>query len=211
MPTFVDASSYDLPDPQRLPVGFGRGVAAAFEETAISGPVFGGYLLNEVRLAGKTGRLLTRDEAKEYVTAEGFPDIDIPDSGLTDAQAEMLVTLRRDKQDGEEVISRASGLANFTGGVGGGFADPALGILNFVPVVGEARQAAIIGRASARAGALGRLGARVAIGGVEGAVGGVLSAPLSGLVKEGMGGDYTMEDALMEIGTSAVFGGAIQR
>lgn len=210
MPTFVDASSYDLPDPQRLPVGFGRGVAAAFEETAISGPVFGGYLLNEVRLAGKAGRLLTRGEAKEYVTAEGFPDIDIPDSGLTDAQAEMLVTLRRDKQEGEEAISRASGLANFAGGVGGGFADPALAILNFVPVVGEARQAAIIGRASARAGALGRLGARVAIGGVEGAVGGVLSAPLSGLVKEGMGGDYTMEDALMEVGTSAVFGGLIQ-
>lgn len=210
MPTFVDASSYDLPDPQRLPVGFGRGVVAGIEEAAISGPVFGGYLLNEVRLAGKTGRLLTRDEAKEYVTAEGFPDIDIPDSGITDAQAEMLVTLRRDKQDGEEVISRASGLANFAGGVGGGFADPALAILNFVPVVGEARQAAIIGRASARAGALGRLGARVAIGGVEGAVGGVLSAPLSGLVKEGMGGDYTMEDALMEVGTSAVFGGLIQ-
>ena len=210
MPTFVDASSHDLPDPQRLPVGFGRGVVAGIEEAAISGPVFGGYLLNEVRLAGKTGRLLTRDEAKEYVTAEGFPDIDIPDSGLTDAQVEMLVTLRRDKQDGEEVISRASGLANFVGGVGGGFADPALGILNFVPIVGQAREAAIIARASARAGALGRLGARVAIGGVEGAVGGVLSAPLSGLVKEGMGGDYTMEDALMEIGTSAVFGGLIQ-
>ncbi len=210
MQTFVDASSYDSPDPQRLPVGFGRGLVASFEETAISGPVFGGYLLNEVRKAGETGRLLSQEEAKAYIAAEGFADIDVPETGLTDAQAEMLVTLRRDRQEGEDVISRASGVANFVGGVGGGFADPAMGFLNFVPIVGASREAAIIARASARSGALGRLGARAAVGAVEGAVGGVMSAPLTGLVKEGLGDDYTMEDALAEIGTSAVFGGAIQ-
>lgn len=210
MQTFVDASSYDSPDPQRLPAGFGRGLVASFEETAISGPVFGGYLLNEVRKAGETGRLLSQEEAKAYIAAEGFADIDVPETGLTDAQAEMLVTLRRDRQEGEDVISRASGVANFVGSVGGGFADPAMGLLNFVPIVGASREAAIIARASARSGALGRLGARAAVGAVEGAVGGVMSAPLTGLVKEGLGDDYTMEDALAEIGTSAVFGGAIQ-
>lgn len=210
MQTFVDASSYDSPDPQRLPVGFGRGLDASFEETALSGPVFGGYLLNEVRKAGKTGRLLSQEEAKAYIAAEGFADIDVPETGLTDAQAEMLVTLRRDRQEREDVISRASGVANFVGGVGGGFADPAMGLLNFVPIVGASREAAIIARASARSGALGRLGARAAVGAVEGAVGGVMSAPLTGLVKEGFGDDYTMEDALAEIGTSAIFGGAIQ-
>ena len=210
MQTFVDASSYDSPDPQRLPAGFGRGLVASFEETAISGPVFGGYLLNEVRKAGETGRLLSQEEAKAYIAAEGFTDIDVPEAGLTDAQAEMLVTLRRDRQEGEDVISRASGVANFVGSVGGGFADPAMGLLNFVPIVGASREAAIIARASARSGALGRLGARAAVGAVEGAVGGVMSAPLTGLVKEGLGDDYTMEDALAEIGTSAVFGGAIQ-
>lgn len=210
MQTFVDASSYDSPDPQRLPVGFGRGLVASFEETAISGPVFGGYLLNEVRKAGKTGRLLSQEEAKAYLAAEGFADIDVPETGLTDAQAEMLVTLRRDRQEGEDVISRASGVANFVGGFGGGFADPAMGLLNFVPIVGASREAAIIARASARSGALGRLGARAAVGAVEGAVGGVMSAPLTGLVQEGLGDDYTMEDALAEIGTSAIFGGAIQ-
>lgn len=210
MQTFVDASSYDSPDPQRLPAGFGRGLVASFEEAAISGPVFGGYLLNEVRKAGETGRLLSQEEAKAYIAAEGFADIDVPETGLTDAQAEMLVTLRRDRQEGEDVISRASGVANFVGGVGGGFADPAMGLLNFVPIVGASREAAIIARASARSGALGRLGARAAVGAVEGAVGGVMSAPLTGLVKEGLGDDYTMEDALAEIGTSAVFGGAIQ-
>ncbi len=210
MQTFVDASSYDSPDPQRLPAGFGRGLVASFEETAISGPVFGGYLLNEVRKAGKTGRLLSQEEAKAYIAAEGFADIDVPETGLTDAQAEMLVTLRRDRQEGEDVISRASGVANFVGGVGGGFADPAMGLLNFVPIVGASREAAIIARASARSGALGRLGARAAVGAVEGAVGGVMSAPLTGLVKEGFGDDYTMADTLAEIGTSAIFGGAIQ-
>ena len=72
MPTFVDASSHDLPDPQRLPVGSGaaslrdsrkrRSLAPCSADTSSTRSVW-----------PEDWPTPDRDEAKEYVTAEGFP------------------------------------------------------------------------------------------------------------------------------------------
>lgn len=210
MPTFVDAQNQDSAESERLPLSFGQSLKSSFEEAAISGPMFGGLLLNEVRLGNQMGQLLTKEDAKSRAVAEGHPDLNIPAGGMTDVGLAKLMALAEDRSEGEEKLARASGLASFVGGMAGSMADPVAGALNFVPIVGEAREAQILAAATVRAGLTGRILARTAVGAVEGAVGGAMTAPLSAGVRIGLGGDYTMDDALAEIGSSAALGGAFK-
>ena len=210
MPTFVDAQTQDSAESERLPLSFGQSLKSSFEEAAISGPVFGGLLLNEVRLGNQSGQLLTMGEAKARATAEGHGDLNIPEGGMTDIGLAKMMALAEDRREGEEKLARASGLASFVGGMAGSMADPGAAILNFVPIVGEAREAQILAAASVRAGLAGRILARTAIGAIEGGVGGAMTAPLSAGVRIGLGGDYTMDDAFAEVASSAALGGAFK-
>lgn len=210
MPTFIDAQTQDSAESERLPLSFGQSLKSSYEEAAISGPFFGGLLLNEVRLGNQSGQLLTMEEAKARATAEGHGDLNIPEGGMTDIGLAKMMALAEDRREGEEKLARASGLASFVGGMAGSMADPGAAILNFVPIVGEAREAQILAAASIRAGLAGRILARTAIGAVEGGVGGAMTAPLSAGVRIGLGGDYTMDDALAEVVSSAALGGVFK-
>lgn len=211
MPTFVDAQNQDSAESERLPLSFGQSLKTAIQETAISGPTAGAYFLNEVRIGNQMGRLLTKEEAKAVAVSEGHSDLNIPDGGMTDIGLAKMMALEEDRREGEEKLSRAGGLASFVGNFAGQFADPANLLLNFVPVVGEAREAKILAAASVKAGGLtGRVLARSAVGAVEGAVGGAMSAPLTAAARIGLGGDYTMDDAFAEIGYGALFGSAFK-
>lgn len=211
MPTFVDAQNQDSAESERLPLSFGQSLKTAIQETAISGPTAGAYFLNEVRLGNQMGRLLTKEEAKAVAVSEGHSDLNIPDGGMTDIGLAKMMALEEDRREGEEKLSRAGGLASFVGNFAGQFADPANLLLNFVPIVGEAREAKILAAASVKAGGLtGRVLARSAVGAVEGAVGGAMSAPLTAAARIGLGGDYTMDDAFAEIGYGALFGSAFK-
>jgi len=210
MPVFVDAKNQDAPGGESFPLGLGESIKTGFEEAAISGPFFGGLLANDIRIANKQGTLLTQAEAKSQAAAEGFPGLSIPSAGMTDQGLETMLALARDRAEGEERLSRASGAGAFAGSLVGGFSDPILGALNFVPVVGASREAAILAKASIKAGAAGRILARGAIGAVEGAVGSIPSMALNAATRQAVGDDYTVDDAFAEFTSSVVMGAGFQ-
>ena len=209
MPVFVDAKNQDAPGGESFPLGLGESIKTGFEEAAISGPFFGGLLANDIRIANKQGTLLTQAEAKSQAAAEGFPGLSIPSAGMTDQGLETMLALARDRAEGEERLSRASGVGAFVGSLAGSM-DPVLGPLNFIPVVGASREAAILAKASIKAGAAGRILARGAIGAIEGAVGSVPSMALNAATRRAVGDDYTVDDAFAEFTSSVVLGGAMQ-
>lgn len=210
MPVFVDAKNQDAPGGESFPLGLGESIKTGFEEAAISGPVFGGLLANQIRVANQQGTLLTQAEAKAQAAAEGFPELAIPSAGMTDQGLEVMLSLARDRAEGEERLSRASGGGAFVGSLAGGFADPIMAGLNFVPIVGQSREAAILAKASIKAGFGGRILARGAIGAVEGAIGSLPSMALNAATRQAVGDDYTVDDAFAEFTSSVVLGGAMQ-
>lgn len=209
MPVFVDASSQDQPIGERFPLGFTESVKTGFEETMISGPFYGGLLANEIRKANQGGNRIDLVNAKARAAEAGVPDLRIPSQGMTDQGLEVMISIAQDRAEGEEKLSRASGLGAFAGSLAGSM-DPVAGPLNFVPIVGGAREAAILAKASAKAGLAGRVLARGAIGAVEGVVGAGITVPLNAVTREAIGDDYTVDDAFSEVVSSAVLGGVAQ-
>jgi hypothetical protein len=209
MPVFVDASSQDQPIGEKFPLGFAESVKTGFEETMISGPFYGGLLANEIRKANQTGNKIDLATAKARAQEEGVPDLRIPSQGMTDQGLETMIAIAKDRAEGEEKLSRASGFGAFAGSLAGSM-DPVAGPLNFVPIVGGAREAAILAKASVKMGVAGRILARGAIGAVEGAVGAGITVPLNAVTREATGDDYTVDDAFNEVVSSAVLGGVAQ-
>lgn len=82
------------------------------------------------------------------------------------------------------------------------FADPVNVLSGFVPVVGEARSAAMIAN-------MGRYGGRAAIGAIEGTVGNALTEAIVYPAQQYIGADYTMNDSLMSIAMGAPFGAVL--
>lgn len=72
----------------------------------------------------------------------------------------------------------------------------------FIPIVGQAGKAAAVAR-------FGRVGGRVGVGMIEGGVGNALTEPFYMGLSRAQQLDYTMSDALMNIGLGAVLGGGI--
>jgi len=210
MPVFVDSKNQDAPGGENFPLGFTESVKTGFEEAMISSPFYGGLLANQIRVANQQGTLLTQAEAKAQAAAEGFADLSIPAAGMTDRGLETMLTLARDRSEGEERLSRASGVGPFVGSLAAGLGDPVLAPLNFVPVVGASREAAILAKASIKAGVAGRILARGAIGAIEGAVGSVPSMALNAATRQAVGDDYTVDDAFMEFSQSVVLGAGMQ-
>lgn len=72
----------------------------------------------------------------------------------------------------------------------------------FIPVVGQAGRAAAVAR-------FGRVGGYAAVGAVEGAVGSALTEPLYLGLSRSQQLDYSMQEALLNVGLGAVLGGGI--
>jgi hypothetical protein len=82
------------------------------------------------------------------------------------------------------------------------FIDPVNVLSGFVPVVGEARSAAMIAN-------MGRYGGRAAKGAIEGTVGNALTEAIVYPSQQYIGADYTMADSLMSIAMGAPFGAVL--
>lgn len=126
---------------------------------------------------------------------------------------EMLETMIQARQESEArrfTLDKAGGLAAVSGVAGemAGFtSDPIALASMFVPVAGEARQLALLGRAS---GLGGRSLARAGIGAAEGAAGMLMAEPLT-LAAQSLGQqDYGPLQSLMNIAGGAVFGAALR-
>lgn len=152
--------------------------------------------------------LLDAQAARDKVSGMGL-DIKIPEQGIRQGALDILIDRHREQAARQQVMTRANG-GSFGTQLGASVAASLLDPLNiasaFVPVVGEARYAAMLGRA---ASPLGRAGVRAGVGAVEGAVGAAIIEPLP-LIAAGMDQtEYGLSDSLANIAMGGLLGGGL--
>jgi len=143
--------------------------------------------------------LLTAEEARQRV---GDLGIEIPDEGIRSAVLDILIDSKTDELRAANVLSRAGLAATIPGGILGAMADPFNAVMAFVPVVGEARFAAM-------ARSVGIAGARVGRGAVEGLVGAALVEPVVLAAAAREQADYDALDSLINVAFGSVVGGGL--
>ncbi|WP_137391436.1 hypothetical protein [Rhodoligotrophos defluvii] len=156
--------------------------------------------------------LLTADQAKARVREAGIEGfVTLPDTDIREEALSIMIDRAKARRKTEATIARGpSGLMPGALRLGTAFAanvlDPVGVAASFIPVVGQARYAALLAKAG---GAFGRAGVRVGVGAVEGAAGAALLEPMTYLANTQEGQDYTMADAVLNIAVGSVVGGGL--
>lgn len=152
--------------------------------------------------------IMDAQAARERVAGMGL-DIKIPEQGIRQGALDILIERHREQAARQQVMVRANG-GSFGTQLGASVAASLLDPLNiasaFVPVVGEARYAAMLGRA---ASPLGRAGVRAGVGAVEGAVGAAIIEPLPLLAASQDQTEYGLSDSLANIALGGILGGGL--
>lgn len=168
----------------------------------------------ESYLAPNAGRLepdsplVEAQSARDRVAGMGL-DIKIPDQGIRQGALDVLIDRHREQAARQQVLARANGGSMGTqiaAGLAASLLDPLNIASAFVPVVGEARYAAMLGRA---ASPLGRAGVRAGVGAVEGAVGAAILEPLPLLAANQDQTEYGLSDSLANIALGGILGGGL--
>lgn len=152
--------------------------------------------------------MLDAKAARDRVAGMGL-EIKIPEQGIREGALDILVDRHREQAARQQVMARASSgtmPAQLAGALAASLLDPLNIASAFVPVVGEARYAAMLGRA---ASPLGRAGVRVGLGAVEGAVGAAIIEPLPLLAASMDQTEYGLSDSLANIALGGVLGGGL--
>lgn len=152
--------------------------------------------------------MLDAKAARDRVAGMGL-EIKIPEQGIREGALDILVDRHREQAARQQVMARASSgtmPAQLAGALAASLLDPLNIASAFVPVVGEARYAAMLGRA---ASPLGRAGVRVGVGAVEGAVGAAIIEPLPLLAASMDQTEYGLSDSLANIALGGVLGGGL--
>ncbi|MHC8403587.1 hypothetical protein [Pseudomonas sp. TMB3-21] len=168
----------------------------------------------ESYLAPNAGRLepetplLEAQAARDRVAGMGL-EIKIPDQGIRQGALDVLVERHREQAARQQVMARANGGAMGTqiaASLAASLLDPLNVASAFVPVVGEARYAAMLSRA---ASPLGRAGVRAGVGAVDGAVGAAIIEPLPLIAASMDQTEYGLSDSLANIALGGVLGGGL--
>lgn len=165
------------------------------------------YGIPEVRSEPATP-LLTADEARKRVADSGL-DISIDDGGIRSGALDILIERKRAERERQFVLENAPS-STVPLQIAAGFAASAIDPINvasaFIPVVGEARYAAALGRATSTAG---RFAARARLGAVEGAVGAAVVEPIVLYASAQDQADYDLTDSLANIAFGGILGGGL--
>jgi hypothetical protein len=126
---------------------------------------------------------------------------------MTNEQARILADNKRAEIIRNALIEKSpqglgAGLLKFGAGLAAMATDPLEVATTFIPVAGPALKARAVSR-------LGQVGGRVAIGATEGAVGQALVEPIYYGLSKQQQLDYTMADALTNVGFGLLFGGGV--
>jgi hypothetical protein len=204
----------DLVGLDLLPATFGEGFGASFDEQMTRNPTasllrmfdraqyysstdeFG----NEMP-ARTPSRMLTADEANEKYGIAGKLKFD---QDIPEPVAQQLRTLKEEEVQRQDVMRRAqAGLGTaLTSGLVASILDPLNIASAFIPVVGEARFAAMVG-------SIGLRGARLATGAIEGAVGAALLEPIVLAGAKAEQADYDITDSLLNVTFGAALGAGL--
>lgn len=150
-------------------------------------------------------------EADYYMEQKGLKGQFTFDRDYNQLELNMLAARKRKELARMEILSRADGsgsslIGRFGISLASNFLDPIAIGTSFVPVVGEARYAALLGKAGST---LGRAGVRAAVGAAEGAAGAVLVEPIIAGTKIQEQAEYRFADSFLNVAIGTVFGGGL--
>lgn len=149
------------------------------------------------------GRMRSQQDLQEQ-----YGDLGLTfDRAMTDEEAKHIAARKREEITRQAIIEAGPkgvlpGAAKFGAGLAAMAVDPLEIATAFIPVVGPAGRAAAVSK-------FGRVGGRAAVGVTEGFVGNLITEPLYYGLSRSQQLDYDMNDALMNVGLGAVFGGAL--
>lgn len=148
------------------------------------------------------GRLQTPEDLTEK-----YGDLLEFDRVMSDEEARLLYAGKKEEIIRNAIVSRSpsgfvAGVAKFGGGMLAMATDPVEVATMFIPFVGPAGRAASVAR-------FGRVGGRARIGAIEGTAGALLTEPLYYGLSKDQQLDYTMSEALLNVGAGLFLGGGI--
>jgi hypothetical protein len=148
--------------------------------------------------------------ARQRIKDENL-DLKVPDTGIPQGALEILIERKKEENRRKDILARgpdgiAAGAAQLGVGLGVSLFDPINVASAFIPVVGPARYAAMLERAS---GSLARAGIRAGVGVVEGTIGAAVIEPIVLAAARQEQSDYTLADSLLNIALGGVLGGGL--
>ncbi len=145
-------------------------------------------------------RVMAPEELREKYGHLGL-EFDAP---MSEGAARVLASVKHAELLRNDILTRANSSAGVAAGFAGGLismlTDPLELATVFIPVVGQTTKGAALAR-------LGAVRGRIAVGAAEGFAGNLLTEPLYGGMARSLQLDYTMADALLNLGFGAVLGG----
>lgn len=182
--------------------------AQTFEENPIAATVRSVQLARDYR----TGKQLDAATARQRLADRGMEsDIIVNDAGITEDALDTLIYRKGVEKRRQEIYGRAEGgfaqgAARLGVGLATSLVDP-LGVATaFIPVIGEARYANMLGRAG---GLLGRTAVRAGVGAAEGVAGAALVEPIISGSRRYEQADYDMADSLLNVAFGGLFGAGL--
>jgi hypothetical protein len=150
---------------------------------------------------------LTPEQADEQFGIPGQLSFKDYANGITPEHAKLLHGWKQDEIRRADILSRStpgvlSSVARFGAGIGASVLDPINIATAFIPVLPEARFAALVGK-------VGLTGARLARGALEGAAGQAAIEPLILLQAQSEQADYDAYDSLLNITFGALIGAGL--
>jgi hypothetical protein len=151
--------------------------------------------------------LMSAQDARDKIDSLGLK-LTVPDQGIRTGALDVLIKRQQEQLARQQVLARAGSSfgTQLSAGLAASILDPINIASAFVPVVGEARYAAMLGRAATP---LARAGVRAGVGAVEGAVGAAIIEPLPLLAARQDQTDYDLSDSLANIAFGAALGGGL--
>lgn len=151
---------------------------------------------------------ISAQSARDQVSSAGL-DLKIPDEGIRQGALDILIQRQREQLARQQVLARSPSSRMGTqvaAGLSASLLDPLNIASAFVPVVGEARYAAMLEGATSQ---IGRAGVRAGVGAAEGAVGAAIIEPLPLLAAAQDQTDYGLSDSLANIAFGGILGGGL--
>jgi len=184
---------------------------AAVSETWSGNPTVLGFDAAKVGLANRNAARLSAYDAGQIATAAGMRDFAPGEGEYTREALDMIIERKRQERVRQDVIGRTPYSLTGTplrglGMLGASVLDPLNIASAFVPVVGEARYAALLGQAGS---GLARAGVRAGVGVIEGAAGAAILEPAIMAGHAYLDDDYTMNDSLLNIAFGGFLGGGL--
>lgn len=200
----------DAQGTDRFKASMGEVLAATAEDawTRSAGPSLYRWAGRELRGIGGAPAMLAPEDANREYGIDGHLRFDeqVSKADAADLRALKLAELRRQDAMRRGQGGMIEGAAKIGVGLVATIVDPLNIAASFVPVVGQARYAAMLDAAASYAG---RAGVRAAVGAAEGAAGAALLEPIVYGVARQEQADYSAVDSLTNLAFGSVIGGGL--